>query len=117
MNKVDLVFTCVAIEKVIETWNCSITYDSSKNVDDATGHVAALFRQIQNSVAFLPLISNQICKFDILVHCDRTTKTESAWEGIGLASIPFDYSTEILRTISSQVLFSTLLKRPKKKFH
>ena len=106
IQRVDLIFISTSTEKVIEKWSCGITYPtkSSKN-EDVSKQIHALLRQIQNTVAFLPLISNQICKFDLLVHCKRTASLENIWEGIGLGVIPYEYTTDMLRSISSSVSY------------
>mmetsp|Transcript_21782 Transcript_21782/g.27756 ORF Transcript_21782/g.27756 Transcript_21782/m.27756 type:complete len:188 (-) Transcript_21782:13-576(-) len=105
VQRVELIFQSVASEKIIETWNFSLLYptgDLEEVSENFTSHVTAIFRQIQNTMAFLPLISTEICKFDILVHCDKSTKTSSSWEAIGPGIIPDNHNTDQLRSVSSK---------------
>lgn len=106
MTCIELVFISVKSEKIIENWSFNINNTPNENEcgnENFSNQVAAILRQIQNSVAFLPVISNEICKFDILVHCDRATKTSKIWEGTAPGVIPFDHQTDALRTITSSV--------------
>ena len=112
----ELVFILVSSEKIIENWSLDLTYlspeDSKTDSEKLDQQLAALMRQIQNSVAFLPVISNELCKFDLLVHCHRDEEVPALWEGATLGTIPFEHITDKLRTTSATVTSSPLLFLP-----
>ena len=106
VKRLELVFISATNEKIIENWSLDISPENGSSGNDSQGfeqHVAALLRQIQNSVAFLPVISHEMCKFDIRVHCDKETETAPGWEGAGLGLVPFTYLTDQFRGLNIAV--------------